>query len=79
MPEEAYGMPDPKMIITVKKADVQGTEDLSAGDKVVLQDQLGRPFQCVVAEVDDENITFDCNHEMAGKELNFRIEMIEIA
>ncbi|MBE6028430.1 MAG: peptidylprolyl isomerase, partial [Clostridiales bacterium] len=29
-------------------------------------------------ELDDENITFDCNHEMAGKALNFTIEMLEI-
>ena len=79
MPEEAYGMPRPEMIITVKKADVTGSEELSEGDMVMLQDQLGRPFDALVTAVDDVNITFDCNHRMAGKELNFKIEMIEIA
>lgn len=77
-PEEAYGMPDPRMVVTVRKADVQGSDDLVKGDKVYLQDQLGRPFSALVTEIDDENVTFDCNHEMAGKALNFRIEMIEI-
>ena len=28
---------------------------------------------------DDTTITFDANHEMAGKELNFRIELVEVA
>ena len=77
MPEEAYGMPRPEMIITVEKSIVEGSEDLVAGDKVTLADQLGRPFAATVTAADDTNITFDCNHEMAGKELNFRIELLE--
>ena len=79
MPEDAYGMPDPRMIITVEKAIVTGSEDLSEGDRVYLTDQLGRPFSALVTALDETNVTFDCNHEMAGKELNFRIEMVEIA
>lgn len=77
MPEEAYGMPREDMIITVEQAGVQGAEDLSVGDKILLQDQLGRPFPALVTALDNGMITFDCNHEMAGKELNFRIELIE--
>ncbi len=77
MPEEAYGMPRPEMIITVEKAAVDGAGDIEEGDRVYLQDQLGRPFSALVTAVDDVNVTFDCNHEMAGKELNFRIELLE--
>jgi FKBP-type peptidyl-prolyl cis-trans isomerase 2 len=77
-PEEAYGMPNPNMIITVPKAAIQGLEGIETGDKVMLQDELGRPFDALVTAQDEENITFDCNHEMAGKALNFRIEMLEI-
>lgn len=78
MPEEAYGMPRPDMIVTVRIADVTGAEELTPGDRVYLTDQLGRPFAALVTAMDDEMITFDTNHEMAGKELNFRIEMLEI-
>ena len=77
-PEDAYGMPNPNMVITVRKETVQGLEDVEEGDKVMLQDELGRPFDALVTMIDDENITFDCNHEMAGKALNFTIEMLEI-
>lgn len=77
-PEEAYGMPNPNMVITVKRETVQGLEDIKQGDRVMLQDELGRPFDALVTFLDDENITFDCNHEMAGKALNFSIEMLEI-
>ncbi len=78
MPEEAYGRHNPQMVVTVEKASIEGASDLVADDMVVLTDQLGRPFQARVATVDDTNITFDCNHQLADKELNFRIEMIEI-
>ena len=77
MPEEAYGMPRPEMVVTVEKRLVEGSEDLEVGDKVTLADQLGRPYSATVTAADDTNITFDCNHEMAGKELNFRIELLE--
>ncbi|MBR0468186.1 MAG: FKBP-type peptidyl-prolyl cis-trans isomerase [Mogibacterium sp.] len=77
-PEEAYGMPNPNMIVTVKRAAVQGLDGIEEGDKVMLQDELGRPFDALVTFLDDEDITFDCNHEMAGKALNFTIEMLEI-
>ena len=77
-PEEAYGMPNPNMIITVPKASIQGLDGIETGDKVMLQDELGRPFDALVTAQDDETITFDCNHEMAGKPLNFTIEMLEI-
>ena len=77
-PEDAYGMHRPELVITVPKASVEGTDGIEPGDKVILQDQLGRPFDALVADVDDENVTFDCNHEMAGKPLNFRIELVEV-
>ena len=77
-PEDAYGMHNPDMVITVQKATIQGLEGIEVGDKVMLQDELGRPFDAFVTFMDDENITFDCNHEMVDKALNFTIEMLEV-
>ena len=77
-PQEAYGMPNPNMVITVPKTAIQGLDGIETGDKVMLQDELGRPFDALVTAQDEESITFDCNHEMAGKSLNFTIEMLEI-
>ena len=77
-PEDAYGLHNPDMVITVQKATIQGLEGIEVGDKVMLQDELGRPFDAFVTFMDDENITFDCNHEMVDKALNFTIEMLEV-
>ena len=43
-----------------------------------LTSAYGQPIPVNVTEKDDTMITFDANHEMAGKELNFRIELVEV-
>ena len=78
MPEEAYGMPDPNAIFTLEIAQLPGSEELEAGQQVYLTNQFGQPFPVKVTAKDDTTITFDANHEMAGKELNFRIELVEV-
>lgn len=78
MPEEAYGMPDPDAVFTLEIAQLPGSEDLEAGQHVYLTNQLGQPFPVVVVEKTETSITFDANHEMAGKELNFTIELVEV-
>ena len=78
MPEEAYGMPDPNAVFAVEIAQLPGSEELEAGQQVYLSNQYGQPFPVKVAAKDETTITFDANHEMAGKELNFRIELVEV-
>ena len=78
MPEEAYGMPDPNAVFTVEIAQLPGAEELEAGQQVYLTNQFGQPFPVKVTAKDETTITFDANHEMAGKELNFRIELVEV-
>ena len=78
MPEEAYGMADPNAIFTMEIAQLLGSEDLTEGQQVYLSNQYGQPFPVKVVAKDEKNITFDANHEMAGKELNFRIELVEV-
>lgn len=78
MPEEAYGIPDPNAIFTIEIAQLPGSEELEAGQQVYLTNQYGQPFPVKVTAKDEKTITFDANHEMAGKELNFRIELVEV-
>nr|WP_296158382.1 FKBP-type peptidyl-prolyl cis-trans isomerase [uncultured Blautia sp.] len=77
-PEEAYGLPDPNAVFTLEIAQLPGSEDLTVGQKVYLSNQYGQPFPVKVLAKEEKTITFDANHEMAGKELNFRIELVEV-
>ena len=78
MPEEAYGQPDPNAIFTLEIANRPGSEGLTVGQQVYLTNQYGQSFPVKVAAKDETTITFDANHEMAGKELNFKIELVEV-
>lgn len=78
MPEEAYGYPNPNAVFSVEIANMPGAEEVSVGQRVYLQDMNGRPIPAAVVAKDDTMITFDANHEMAGKELNFQIELVEV-
>lgn len=77
-PEEAYGPVNPDAIFTTEIARLPGAESVEVGQQVYLQDPMGRPIPVKVAAKDDVNITFDANHEMAGRELNFRIELVSV-
>ena len=76
MPEEAYGMPDPANVITVAFEDMPGSENLEIGNQVYLTTPYGQQFPVKVVDKDKETITFDANHEMAGKEQNLKIELL---
>ena len=78
MPEEAYGMADPNAIFTMEIAQLPGSEDLTVGQQVYLSNQFGQPVPVKVTAKDEKNSPFDANHEMAGKELNFKIELVEV-
>ncbi|MCQ2520356.1 MAG: FKBP-type peptidyl-prolyl cis-trans isomerase [Lachnospiraceae bacterium] len=77
MPEEAYGPKDPMAIVEVVLADLPGAEELEVGARVALGSPMG-PVPVTVTAKTETTITFDANHEMAGKELNFRIELVEV-
>ncbi len=77
-PEEAYGEVDPEAIFTTAISELPGSDSLTVGQRVYLQDMYGRPIPVTVTAKDDTNITLDANHEMAGKELNFEIELVEV-
>ncbi len=78
MPEEAYGQPDPAAIFTLRFEQLPGSEALEVGEHIHITNSFGAPFPVVVKAKDESTITLDANHEMAGKELNFKVELVEV-
>lgn len=75
---EAYGEHDEQLVQTIPTAQIPGAEDLPVGQRIYLQGPGGQPIPALVVEVTDETVTFDLNHEMAGKDLNFEITLVEV-
>ena len=64
-------------IVTFQLADNPGAEEYEVGQQIYLN-AGGRPVPCKVTEKIEETITIDANHELAGKELNFNIELVSV-
>lgn len=77
-PEKAYGEVNPFAIMAVPIERLPGAEELAIGERVMLSNPAGQQFPVTVIERDETTITFDANHEMAGKNLNFVIELVEV-
>ena len=77
-PEEAYGEPHPELIQEVGREHMPDDLDLSVGMKLQTQGPEGNSYLLTVTALTDETVTLDGNHEMAGKTLNFDLEMVSI-
>jgi peptidylprolyl isomerase len=75
---EAYGETNPEAIIQFPKTNVPADMVLEPGMPLTLTDQNGHPVQVVVVEVQENIIVLDANHELAGKDLVFDIELVSI-
>lgn len=76
-PELGYGPRNPEAIQKVPLTAFQDAEKIKAGD-VVQGDVQGKKFQAMVATVDKDAVTLDLNHPLAGKTLNFEIEVVKV-
>jgi len=74
--KNAYGERDENAILAFPRSIFRGEGDPIVGATVTLTSPDGRPFPAVIAGFDDENIKIDVNHPMAGKALNFEIELL---
>jgi peptidylprolyl isomerase len=77
-PEDAYGQKDERAIIEFPKANVPADMKLEPGMQLQLRNEQGQPFPVTVSEIKDDVIILDANHMLAGKELVFDIELVEI-
>ena len=78
VPEEAYGAKDPNAIIEFPKEHIPADMKFEPGMQLTLTDPNGNPVPVVVVEVKEEVIILDANHFLAGEELVFDIELVEI-
>jgi FKBP-type peptidyl-prolyl cis-trans isomerase SlyD len=76
-PEEGYGMPNDMMIQVVPKAAFQGVDTLEVGMEFQAQTPQG-PMSVVVTKVENDEVTVDGNHPLAGQTLHFAIEVTQV-
>ena len=75
----AYGLRSDEMMQTVERSMLPAEVELKVGLQLTAQDPNGQPFVVTVAKYDDANVTLDGNHPLAGEDLTFDVELMEIA
>jgi peptidylprolyl isomerase len=77
-PEEGYGAINEEAIIHFPKENIPDDMKLEPGMQLTLSDPQGNPVPVVVMEITETVVILDANHFLAGKELVFDIELVEI-
>lgn len=78
-PEDGYGARSEEAIIEFPKENIPADMQLEPGMPLTLSNQAGQPVPVIVVEVKEEVVVLDANHFLAGQELVFDIELVEIA
>ena len=75
---DAYGERNEELVQRIPLDQIPNGNELPVGQTVYFQGPMG-PFPAKVVSVDSEKCVFDMNHELAGKDLTFEIELVEVA
>lgn len=76
--DDAYGPHRPEAVQTVPRDRIPPSIDLSIGARLQATGGDGQPLQLTVVGVDDAEVTVDANHPLAGKDLVFDVELVEV-
>lgn len=77
--DKAYGERNPSMVMIVDRKHVPADIDPDVGLRLQVGSPSGELIAVTVIEVNDKNITLDANPPLAGEDLTFELELVEIA
>ncbi|MEC7765198.1 MAG: peptidylprolyl isomerase [Pseudomonadota bacterium] len=77
--DEAYGPHHAEGVTEIPRGDIPADIPLETGIMLQMSTPDGRQIPVTVTEVTEEKVTIDANHQLAGKDLTFAIELVEIA
>jgi peptidylprolyl isomerase len=77
--DEAYGAHNVDLVFTVDRSSLPSQMNPAVGQRFQIRQQDGSVTAVMVSAISDANVTFDANHPLAGKDLTFEIQIVEIA
>ena len=76
-PEDGYGARRDDLLMEIDREQVPDDVDVTAGTRLQLQRE-DRAIPVTVTEVGEDTLTLDANHPLAGEELAFEIELVQV-
>ncbi len=76
---DAYGEHDEDLVFEISRTELPDDLNPQIGDMLQMQNGSGQVIGVEVSDINDEFICLDANHPLAGEDLTFEIELVEIA
>ncbi|ANE50112.1 FKBP-type peptidyl-prolyl cis-trans isomerase [Flavisolibacter tropicus] len=76
--DDAYGQKSQEMIIEFPKDQFPPDMNPEVGMQLMMNNGSGQQFPVTIVEVKDQSVILDANHPLAGQDLIFDIELVEI-
>ena len=74
-PEEGYGAYNSEAVQEIQKSALQGIDNLEVGMQLQSQDEKGNPFIVHIKSINEDTVTIDANHPLAGETLHFSVSI----
>lgn len=76
--DDAYGPRRDDLVLEIEREQIPEDIEVEVGTQLQLQQQNGQAVPVTVADVGGENVTLDANHPLAGQDLYFDLELVEV-
>jgi peptidylprolyl isomerase len=76
--EKAYGPHRDEMVMDVERDKLPENLELEVGQHLQLSRSDGQVIPVHVTKLDEDSVTIDANHPLAGKDLTFEVDLLEI-
>ncbi|MDE2518539.1 MAG: peptidylprolyl isomerase [Methanocorpusculum sp.] len=77
--KDAYGEKSDEMIVVIPRGEFGEGFTAEIGEQLLIQLGDGNQIPVTITQIDEETVTLDANHKLAGKDLIFTVTLVEIA
>ncbi len=77
--KKAYGERREDLVVSLERSELPDDIDPDIGQPLQMEQNDGSRLNVIVTDRDESTITLDANHPLAGRDLEFQIELVEIA
>jgi len=76
--DEAYGPYQKEMVADIEKKSIPADFELEVGQRLQMQVPDGQAMAVTITDIKGDMVTLDGNHPLAGQDLTFELELVEI-
>jgi len=76
--DQAYGPHRPELVMVVEREQMPADLSVEVGQPLQIRQPNGQAIPVIVSQISDSKVTLDANHPLAGQDLTFDIEVVEV-